>query len=115
MAEIYKGPYIITRVSDNNTATVKTPHGAKEYNYNTQMFKLYHPKLGQLKKENKEREDHMERESETKRQRKTYPGREDKRILAEKMEDHLQDQKRLRKIQKLKLHMQTFSKPKHQK
>ena len=30
LAEIYKGPYIITRVSDNNTATVKTPHGVKE-------------------------------------------------------------------------------------
>ena len=55
LAEIYKGPYIITRVSDNNTATVKTPHGAKEYNYNTQMFKLYHPKTEHSKKKNEEK------------------------------------------------------------
>ena len=27
LAKIYKGPYVITRISDNNTATVKTRHG----------------------------------------------------------------------------------------
>ena len=49
LAEIYKGPYIITRVSENNTATIKKPHWMKEYNYNTQMFKLYHPKQNNQK------------------------------------------------------------------
>ena len=32
LAEIYKGPYIITKVSENNTATIKKMHGIKEYN-----------------------------------------------------------------------------------
>ena len=30
LAEGYKGPYIITKISDNNTATIKMPHGTKE-------------------------------------------------------------------------------------
>ena len=82
LAEIYKGPYIITRVSDNNTATIKTPHGAKEYNYNTQMFKLFHPKKDQSEAiKRKEKENHTEEESKSetkaKRQKKIYPGRED--------------------------------------
>ena len=82
LAEIYKGPYIITRVSDNNTATVKTPHGAKEYNYNTQMFKLYHPKTEHSKSKNEEEKGHIADKSETKtiRQKKCIP--------AEKMGDH---------------------------
>ena len=59
LAGIYKGPYIITRVSDNNTATIKTLHGAKEFNYNTQMFKLFHPKREQSDTiERKEKENH---------------------------------------------------------
>ena len=32
LAEGYKGPYIITKISDNNTATIKMLHGTKEYN-----------------------------------------------------------------------------------
>ena len=55
LAEIYKGPYVITRISDNNTATVKTPHGVKEYNYNTKMFKLFHPKKETIKEKEKEK------------------------------------------------------------
>lgn len=80
LAKIYKGPYVITRISDNNTATVKTPHGVKEYNYNTQMFKLFHPQTGETSKE-KEKNRHTETiiksEAKTKRQKKVYPGRED--------------------------------------
>ena len=30
LAEGYKGPYIITKISDNNIATIKMPHGTKE-------------------------------------------------------------------------------------
>ena len=78
LAEIYKGPYVITRVSDNNTATVKTPHGVKEYNYNTKMFKLFHPNKETIKE--KEKEKHIktieESEAKTKRQKKIYPNRE---------------------------------------
>ena len=60
------------------------------------------PKTGHSKKENKEKEEHMENKSETKtiRQKKFIP--------AEKMGDHLQDQKRLRKIQAIKHLMQRF-------
>ena len=42
LAEGYKGPFIITKITDNNTAKIKMPHGTKEYNYTTQMFKLFH-------------------------------------------------------------------------
>ena len=42
LVEGYKGPYIFTKISDNNTATIKMKHGTKEYNYNKQMFKLFH-------------------------------------------------------------------------
>ena len=57
------------------------------------------------KTDNKESKDHMENRSETKTRQKKF-------IPAEKMGDHLQDQKWLRKIQKLNNHMQTFSKAK---
>ena len=82
LAENYKEPYVITRVSDNNTATVKTPHGVKEYNYNTKMFKLFHPKKNQPKTVNiKEKSGHEQQqgksETRAKRQKKSYPGRED--------------------------------------
>ena len=79
LAEIYKGPYVITRISDNNTATVKTPHGVKEYNYNTQMFKLFHPKkeAGKEKGKNRHTETTIKSEANTKRQKKIYPGRTD--------------------------------------
>ena len=51
MADIYKGPYIITRFSENYLATIRTPHGTKVYNYNTQMFKLFHPEKEEKKEE----------------------------------------------------------------
>ena len=54
LAEIYKGPSVIIRVSENNKATIKTPHGAREYNYNTQMFKLFHPRKEQSQTNKKE-------------------------------------------------------------
>ena len=69
LAEIYKGPYVITRISDNNTATVKTPHGVKEYNYNTKMFKLFHPKKETIKEKEKEKHSKAMEESETKSKR----------------------------------------------
>ena len=83
-AEIYKGPYVITRISDNNTATIKALHGAKEYNYNTQMFKLFYPKKNQAKTiDTKRKESHIQEdgksETKLKRQKKIYPGREDVR------------------------------------
>ena len=58
---------------------MKTPHGVKEYNYNTQMFKLFHPKkeTGKEKEKEKHTETMKESETKTKRQRKIYPGRED--------------------------------------
>ena len=70
---------MITRISDNNTATVKTPHGVKEYNYNTQMFKLFHPKTETPKEKEMDRHTGTIKESETKtkRQKKVYPKRED--------------------------------------
>ena len=70
---------MITRISDNNTATVKTPHGVKEYNYNTKMFKLFHPKKETIKEKVKEKHTRTIETSEatTKRQKKIYPSRED--------------------------------------
>ena len=70
---------MITRISDNNTATVKTPHGVKEYNYNTKMFKLFHPKKETINEREKERQTKTIEKSETKtkRQKKVYPSRED--------------------------------------
>ena len=76
LAQIYKGPYVITRISDNNTATVKTPHGVKEYNYNTQMFKLFHPKKETVKEKEKEKHTETSKESvtKTKRQKQNLSG-----------------------------------------
>ena len=54
-AENYKGPFIITRVSENNMATIKTPHGTMEYNYNIQIFNLFHPKKEEEKKSNRQK------------------------------------------------------------
>ena len=70
---------MITRISYNNTATVKTPHGVKEYNYNTKMFKLFHPKKETIKEKEKEKHTKTNEGSEakTKRQKKIYPSRED--------------------------------------
>ena len=58
---------------------MKTPHGVKEYNYNTQMFKLFHPKTETVKEKEKEKHTKTIEESEvkSKRQKKIYPGRED--------------------------------------
>jgi hypothetical protein len=58
---------------------VKTPHGVKEYNYNTQMFKLFHPKTETIKEKEKEKHTETMKESEvkSKRQKKIYPSRED--------------------------------------
>ena len=94
MAEIFNGPYIITRVSDNNTATIKTLNDAKEYNYNTQVFKLFHPK-----KEQSETIKRKKRKIIKKKKVKVRLKQRDKRkyIPAEKMGYHQQGQKRPRK------------------
>ena len=42
LAESFKGPFLITRVSPNNTATIRSKTGKKEYNYNTDMLKMYY-------------------------------------------------------------------------
>jgi hypothetical protein len=42
LAESFKGPFLVTRVSPNNTATIRSRTGKKEYNYNTDMLKMYY-------------------------------------------------------------------------
>ena len=39
---MFKGPFLVTRVSPNNTATIRSRTGKKEYNYNTDMLKMYY-------------------------------------------------------------------------
>ena len=70
LAENYKGPYIITKMN-NNTATIKMPHGTKEYNYNTQMFKLIHQ--GKVQKNNLPQTPRKKRRKE----KNNYPGIEE--------------------------------------
>ena len=41
LAECFKGPFLVTRVSPNNTVTIRARTGKREYNYNTDMLKLY--------------------------------------------------------------------------
>ena len=41
LSEVYKGPYIVIKVSPNNTVVVKSRTGSKEYMYNTMLLKLY--------------------------------------------------------------------------
>ena len=83
---------------------MKTPHGVKEYNYNTQMFKLFHPKKETIKGSEREKQTESIKQSETKtkRQKKIYPSRE----------AHQQGQKRPGKNQ---CPMLKFLKPQHQK
>ena len=68
---------------------MKTPHGVKEYNYNTQMFKLFQPKTETVKEKEKEKHTKTIEESEVKSKRKFIP--------VERMVDPLQGQKRPRK------------------
>ena len=42
LANIFKGPFLITRVSPHNTVTLRHPTGKREYNYNTDMLKLFY-------------------------------------------------------------------------
>ena len=52
LAEVYKGPYIITRVSENNVATIKTPHGTKN---TITVYKCLNCYTLKRKKENKKK------------------------------------------------------------
>ena len=81
-ATAYDGPFIFTRVSENNTVTIRPLHGTMENNYNTEMFRIYHKKK-EKKKENRTAslqssniEEQVAKEK-AKRQRKIHPGRED--------------------------------------
>ena len=41
LSEIWKGPYIITKVHSNDTVVIKKIHGTKEYLYNTLLLKKF--------------------------------------------------------------------------
>jgi len=51
LSEIYKGPYIIIKVNQNNTVLLKKPSGTHEYLYNTELLKHYYqPQNKEVKK-----------------------------------------------------------------